>query len=278
MTTLPEEAVKAMPERIFAKVHGASTDLISGQRGLIGGWNEHKRDGQIEYVRSDLIATYQAAALAQAIQIAERPVIGFSDGAVEASRYIASSISALTAALPFLSVQVAVKKLEWVVWCDGWQAHTPFGSYTVEPYDGAWKWRYCFDEYFDEEEFICDGPEDGKSKASVHWIERVTPILEPSANACPCTKIQQDETCPVGYPSLLCETCGGKGVLQPSAAAFAIIDRPIVGIENRTPQEVHDILRDRIKLATRSSPDHADAGKVEGDGTAAARAVLGGKP
>ena len=54
MTTLPEEAVKAMPERIYAKVHGASTDVISGQRGLIGGWNEHHRDGQAEYVRADL--------------------------------------------------------------------------------------------------------------------------------------------------------------------------------------------------------------------------------
>ena len=30
---------------------------------------------------------------------------------------------------------------------------------------------------------------------------------------CPCTLIQQDETCPVGYPSLLCETCKGTGVL-----------------------------------------------------------------
>ncbi|MEN5248467.1 hypothetical protein [Brucella pseudintermedia] len=54
MTPLPEEAVKAMPERIYAKVHGASTDVIRGQRGLIGGWNEHKRDGQAEYVRADL--------------------------------------------------------------------------------------------------------------------------------------------------------------------------------------------------------------------------------
>lgn len=42
------------PDRIWAKVHGASTDVISGQRGLIGGWNEHCRDGQVEYVRADL--------------------------------------------------------------------------------------------------------------------------------------------------------------------------------------------------------------------------------
>ena len=30
---------------------------------------------------------------------------------------------------------------------------------------------------------------------------------------CPCTMIEQDETCPVGYPSLLCEDCDGKGHL-----------------------------------------------------------------
>jgi len=28
---------------------------------------------------------------------------------------------------------------------------------------------------------------------------------------CPCTLIEQDETCPVGYPSLLCDECDGKG-------------------------------------------------------------------
>lgn len=29
--------------------------------------------------------------------------------------------------------------------------------------------------------------------------------------ACPCTLIEQDEDCPVGYPSLLCGACDGKG-------------------------------------------------------------------
>ena len=41
------------PDRIWAKTHGASTDVLSGQRGLIGGWNEHRRDGQDEYLRRD---------------------------------------------------------------------------------------------------------------------------------------------------------------------------------------------------------------------------------
>ena len=33
------------------------------------------------------------------------------------------------------------------------------------------------------------------------------------AQACDCTKIEQDETCPVGFPSLLCDMCDGKGVV-----------------------------------------------------------------
>lgn len=32
------------------------------------------------------------------------------------------------------------------------------------------------------------------------------------ADACHCTKVQQDESCPVGYPSLLCDDCGGVGL------------------------------------------------------------------
>lgn len=29
---------------------------------------------------------------------------------------------------------------------------------------------------------------------------------------CPCTTFEQDEDCPVGYPSLLCHACDGKGM------------------------------------------------------------------
>lgn len=31
-------------------------------------------------------------------------------------------------------------------------------------------------------------------------------------DACDCTKVQQDETCPVGWPSLLCDDCDGIGL------------------------------------------------------------------
>ncbi|MDK4720086.1 hypothetical protein PH552_12100 [Rhizobium sp. CNPSo 3968] len=40
---------------------------------------------------------------------------------------------------------------------------------------------------------------------TVDWIGTV---------ACPCTTFEQDETCPVGQPSLLCGACGGKGVVK----------------------------------------------------------------
>ena len=43
------------PERIWAKVHGASTDILTGQRELLGGWNERARNGQAEYIRADLV-------------------------------------------------------------------------------------------------------------------------------------------------------------------------------------------------------------------------------
>ena len=30
-------------------------------------------------------------------------------------------------------------------------------------------------------------------------------------DACHCTMVEQDESCPIGYPSLLCEDCDGTG-------------------------------------------------------------------
>jgi hypothetical protein len=32
---------------------------------------------------------------------------------------------------------------------------------------------------------------------------------------CPCTMIEQDEDCPIGYPSLVCGVCDGKGHTTP---------------------------------------------------------------
>jgi hypothetical protein len=110
------------------------------------------------------------------------------------------------------------------------------------------------------------------------------PVQGAAANACPCTKIQQDETCPVGYPSLLCEICDGKGVVQPSAARELALEE---AADEWSPlkQALWRVLMDEklneghyiaafpfveklyaAAIRALSSPDHSDAGKVEGDG------------
>lgn len=48
------------PERIWAKIHGASTDVMSGQRGLLGAWHECQREGHASYIRADLVEALQA--------------------------------------------------------------------------------------------------------------------------------------------------------------------------------------------------------------------------
>lgn len=47
------------PERMWAKVCGASTDILTGQRELLGGWNERARKGHAEYIRADLVPQWQ---------------------------------------------------------------------------------------------------------------------------------------------------------------------------------------------------------------------------
>ncbi|WP_025091470.1 hypothetical protein [Brucella intermedia] len=110
-----------------------------------------------------------------------------------------------------------------------------------------------------------------------------------AADDCPCTKIQQDETCPVGYPSLLCEICDGMGVVQPSAARELLLEEvktsgatDVRGLiktyanaafeqqGNDIPKYIWHLHFEEFAAAIRalSSPDHADAGKVEGDARA----------
>ncbi|MDO5606796.1 MAG: hypothetical protein Q4G25_16725, partial [Paracoccus sp. (in: a-proteobacteria)] len=52
------------PARIWATVSGASTNVISGQRRLIGGWSEHPdKPHAIEYVRADLVKALDTEAI-----------------------------------------------------------------------------------------------------------------------------------------------------------------------------------------------------------------------
>ena len=82
---------------------------------------------------------------------------------------------------------VTVKPLEWKLswgpYDDGDECHTaftPFGSYSVKRIDGEWVWGFCFDEYYDEDEFDCADIKDGKRSAEAHWQDRCSDIVSAS--------------------------------------------------------------------------------------------------
>lgn len=69
---------------------------------------------------------------------------------------------------------------------------------------------------------------------------------------CACTKIQHDESCTVGYPSLLCEICDGKGVVP-----YVKLDGPelweiVFGIANEVAHEISDKQYTKIAEAINS--------------------------
>lgn len=94
----------------------------------------------------------------------------------------------------------AVSPLDWQPWLDdgSMRAETPFGAYTVEPPDREigrtdHVWRYCFDEYYDEDERSCDSIEEGMAEAQANWNERIMPILAPLADALARVMGERDE-------------------------------------------------------------------------------------
>lgn len=80
-------------------------------------------------------------------------------------------------------------------------------------------------------------------EAGVKWA------LGPKYIPCECTKIAQDETCPVGYPSLLCEVCGGKGHVP-----YVKLDGPelweiVFGANSDAATDITDAQYDQIAKA-----------------------------
>lgn len=73
---------------------------------------------------------------------------------------------------------------------------------------------------------------------------------------CHCTTIQQDETCPIGYPSLVCEDCDGKGhvpvslpqdVINLVIAAREAFDTGLLpDVENRALDEALNAFSSRV--------------------------------
>lgn len=69
---------------------------------------------------------------------------------------------------------------------------------------------------------------------------------------CACTKIQQDETCLVGYPSLLCEICDGKGGVPHVNLDGAELCEIVFGIANEVAHEISDEQYTKIAAAINS--------------------------
>ncbi|WP_139975809.1 hypothetical protein [Ochrobactrum sp. CGA5] len=163
--------------------------------------------------------------------------------------------AALKGALPFLPVQGAVKKLEWDE--DGC-AKTPFGMYTVAE-NAEDTWSFTFYDYpygIPEGEF--GTLDEAKAAAQADYEARILSALEPSA------------------PDI------GKPITAPSAARELALEEAAQFIESHiytsSPDGVRlvpsrraglDLHHQTIASAIRalSSPDHADAVKVEGDGS-----------
>jgi len=60
----------------------------------------------------------------------------------------------------------------------GYTARVPGGSYSVFLDRSGYRWSYCFDEYYDEDNLPCKSAEEGKAMAEAHWLDRILPALE----------------------------------------------------------------------------------------------------
>jgi hypothetical protein len=65
---------------------------------------------------------------------------------------------------------------------DWWTVETVFGSMSVECDNGRFLWRYCFDEYYDEDSHTCESLEAGKAEAEAYYRERLLPALLPEVS------------------------------------------------------------------------------------------------
>jgi len=179
----------------------------------------------------------------------------------------AEAVEIIEAALPFLPVQGAVKKLEWD---EDWCAKTPFGMYTVQE-NAEDTWSFTFYDYpygIPEGEF--GTLDEAKAAAQADFEARILSALEPSA----ARELALEEILrEVDEVERKVWAWSGSAFLNNELEGAEDADcktelyRELCGIGNT----MHWL---RTKICALSSPDHADAGKVEGDGSAAARDVL----
>lgn len=78
---------------------------------------------------------------------------------------------------------VQIKPVEWEVVRndegDKWHTfRSIFGSIDVFDDEDGCRWRWCFDEYYDEGQRDCESFDEGKAEAEQFYMERLSPAFE----------------------------------------------------------------------------------------------------
>ncbi|WPM80939.1 hypothetical protein R5W60_04370 [Brucella pseudintermedia] len=153
--------------------------------------------------------------------------------------------AALTAALPFLPVQGAVKKLEWVA--HKGDQHCKI-AWTCEGIGGWYAIEHRHEGHFDM--WTPNNPDGGrfitleaaKAAAQADYEARILSAIEPSAaRTLALEEAARNAAMYLATGFITCPRCGEDVETKNTDAEYAL-------------------------RAALSSPDHADAGKVEGDG------------
>ncbi|MCO7728795.1 hypothetical protein NJB93_19635 [Brucella intermedia] len=183
--------------------------------------------------------------------------------------------AALTAALPFLPVQGAVKKLAWGPVSENGndiQSFSTLGKYVISIDDApAGGTHYLWiagqsdsSDYHSSYQNMFEA----KAAAQADYEARILSALEPSAGDMG-NPITLDIGKPITAPSAARELALEEGYRRGVEAAAKLIEcgcKSLLHGKGECQFPGNCSLEDAAAIRALSSPDHADAGKVEGDG------------
>ncbi len=211
MTTLPEEAVKA-------EVQLDPNAVIAAVRECARITAPEVTDAEFEAIRADNDPLY-----------------------ANTTRDMERAIRAYLSALPFLSVQVAVKKLEWTKGVVDIASPHPGMKYVAcnTTPKGSWAWWL---DHAPETRAVFTSEEAAKAAAQADYEARILSALEPSPRA------QALEEAAQIVEVKLTQAMTGQ----------TIVGRMLHSLDGKLIREIAAAIR------SLSSPDHADAGKTAG--------------
>jgi hypothetical protein len=186
-----------------------------------------------------------------------------------------------------MTTAIAVKPLEWR---DN-EAQSPVGHYRVQRLDDKWEPLRNGDYMLPKHGGVVkafDTFDQAKAAAQADYESRILSALTPHGEeaaatpapqhhvvgevvdwigtvVCPCTTLEQDETCPLGSPSLLCGACGGKGVVKAEtvialAAEMLKVAEQVDELEDPfAAWETIDLLKAEKERLFKINGEHCDA-------------------